>query len=176
MSRAAAFTLATAAAATVLAGCAPGGGQAGGCATDRPLDGGTPVCVPVTWYGPPDNDPPGSRIIAHPGPPPRHARAGGAGTYADPITFATEYPAAYPVGSRIYIPLLRKYFVREDDCACRHGAGHVDLWMAAGLTDRRVLACENSAEINGRQTILTDPAPDLPVDTTPVYHDGRCQP
>src|SRR5580693_6473343 len=46
----------------------------------------TNVTATVTFYGWPDNDPPG-KAIAHPV---IHQRAGGDGTYCNPTTFATE--------------------------------------------------------------------------------------
>src|SRR5271155_3846774 len=81
-------------------------------------DTGTPTTVSatVTYYGWPDNSPPGA-AIAHPV---IHATAGGVGSYCDPTTFATEPTSAenkeIPYGTRIYVPAVDKYFIREDDC------------------------------------------------------------
>ena len=71
------------------------------------------VTVEVTFYGGPDNDPPGSTDIAYPNG--RHAIAGGTGSYADPVTLASD-PRELPPGTLVYYPRLRKYFVMEDDC------------------------------------------------------------
>jgi hypothetical protein len=81
-------------------------------------DHGVPTTVKArtTFYGWWDNTPPGG-AIAHPI---IHATAGGVGSYCDPTTFATEPTktenAEIPFGTRIYIPFLHKYFLREDDC------------------------------------------------------------
>jgi hypothetical protein len=72
----------------------------------------------VTLYGWPDNSPPGG-AIAYPkgdGNSTLHNTAGGTGTFADPVTYATD-KAELPVGTKVYYPFLKKYFVMEDDCA-----------------------------------------------------------
>src|ERR1041385_909076 len=68
----------------------------------------------MTFYGFPDNSPPGTGI-AHPV---IHDGAGGKGTFADPITFAVAPQVQKSVrpGEIIYIPSLKKYFIMEDDC------------------------------------------------------------
>ncbi|MGH3657350.1 MAG: hypothetical protein ACRDUA_11875 [Micromonosporaceae bacterium] len=91
-------------------------------------------------HGAADNDPPGSTAIAYPR---VHRRAGGTKTYAEAITFATNYHATDPPGTRIYVPRLAKYFVMEDDCRCDQPINHVDLWAGGVGTDRGVLACED---------------------------------
>lgn len=141
------------------------------CGGEPPQSQRTPQAIhtlfgPVTWYSAVDNDPPGSRVIAHPV---LHERAGGTGTYDDPITFATEYDDTYPVGTRIYMPYLRKYFIREDDCQCRHAPHHVDLWMAAPHADRRVLRCEVRMGFDTPMPIVRNPHRYFPVDPTPMY-------
>jgi hypothetical protein len=65
---------------------------------------GGKVTVEVTFYGGPDNDPPGSTEIAYPNS--RHPAAGGTGTYDDPITAASD-PRALPPGTLLYDPRLR---------------------------------------------------------------------
>lgn len=71
--------------------------------------------VQMTFYGSPDNDPPGSIATAHDcgG---RNYQAGGSGAYDDPLTFATS-PDEYEVCEIIYSPYLKKYLRMEDDCA-----------------------------------------------------------
>lgn len=71
----------------------------------------------VTLYGWPDNSPPGNDI-AYPesdGNPTIHNAAGGTGTYANPITYATD-KAELPIGTIVYYPYLHRYFIMEDDC------------------------------------------------------------
>jgi len=132
--------------------------------------------VDLTFYGAPDNDPPGSTDIAYPNS--RHATAGGVGTYTDPITLATD-PRELPAGSIVYIPTLRKYFVMEDDCqdcitewqTSRHP--HLDLWIGAvGGAD--LLACEEALTPAGLTPIEVNPGQDRPVDPHPLFEAGRC--
>ncbi|HEV2374172.1 MAG TPA: hypothetical protein VGS19_18700 [Streptosporangiaceae bacterium] len=101
------------------------------------------------------------------------------GTYSQPVTFATDANEFAP-GTIIYVPHLEKYFIMEDGCAeCTtdwsNGTYHVDLWMGPddGLQPEPALAdCE--ASITGNFDIIVDPDPSLPVDTTPMFVDGRC--
>jgi hypothetical protein len=74
----------------------------------------------VTGYSYWDNTPPGSAAIARPV---IHRRAGGTGTYRDPITIAVGHVMRYgrskldyPAGTRFYIKGLRKYAIVEDAC------------------------------------------------------------
>src|SRR4051794_570915 len=62
--------------------------RSGGQATTpapTPATGGNHVVDKVTFYGWPDNSPPGPAIAY----PVIHSQADGTGSYADPITFAT---------------------------------------------------------------------------------------
>jgi len=72
----------------------------------------------VTSYGYDDNSPPSDQI-AYPkddGYPTIHNFAfEGTGTYDDPNTMAS-YNPEIPIGSMVYVPMLRKYFVMEDLC------------------------------------------------------------
>jgi hypothetical protein len=68
--------------------------------------------VHITFYGYPDNDPPGSGTAYDCG---RGYKAGGTGTYADPLTFASS-KIEYSVCQIIYSPYLKKYLRMEDDC------------------------------------------------------------
>ena len=106
----------------------------------------------MTFYGWPDNSPPGG-AIAYPkngGFPTVHDTAGGTGTYADPITFATDQ-AELPVGTLLFAPVLEKYLVMEDDCAecdtdwSASQKWHIDVWMNSDGTDdsSAVLDCED---------------------------------
>ncbi|TVZ76737.1 hypothetical protein [Streptomyces sp. BK340] len=123
--------------------------------------------VNVTFYGAADNDPGGSTQISNPS---VHDKAGGTGTFDDPITFAAG-EGSYQPGTKIYYPALKKYFVMEDSCAdC--GANHVDLYMGSA-NDDGIVQCEQASTKPGEQSIVVDPDPDLPVDSTPLY-DGSC--
>lgn len=135
------------------------------------------VDVHVTFYGGPDNDPPGSSDISYPNG--RHAAAGG--TYTDPITLATD-PRELPPGTVVYDAQLEEYFVMEDDCAdCisewgHNRCAHVDLWTApagAGLG-----SCEEALTPDRPVLLQINPPAARPVDTRPLYDatSGRCWP
>jgi hypothetical protein len=134
----------------------------------------------VTLYGWPDNSPPGG-AIAYPksdGNPTLHNTAGGTGTFADPVTYATD-KAELPVGTKVYYPFLKKYFVMEDDCAeCdQDWTGHspkpyhIDLWVGGqGGTTNKVLDCEDTLTQQGN--VVVNPPSDEPVVTTPLFNSS----
>lgn len=84
----------------------------------------------LTAYGYPDNTPPsggieggGSGTFPKAGSSTAnrvdrgiHGTGGGTGTYADPITFATDGTFELPYGTEIYVPRFQKYFISEDMC------------------------------------------------------------
>lgn len=88
-------------------------------------------------------------------------------------------PRAVPLATVVYYRPLRKYFVMEDLCAScvdRWSASktpHVDLWVGA-TTDPNVTSCESALTPDGLVTVEINPPPDLPVDTGPLYENGRC--
>jgi hypothetical protein len=129
----------------------------------------------VTFYGARDNDPPGSRDIAYPV---IHKQADGKGTRADPITFATSKDEL-PIGTVAYYPPLKRYFIMEDQCVdcekewAKDRRPHIDLW-AGPSTDAGIIACEESLTPNGQVTVIINPPPNLPVDTTPIYDGSKC--
>jgi hypothetical protein len=130
--------------------------------------------VVVTFYGAGDNDPPGSRDIAHPNA--LHSVAGGIGTYANPVSLASDR-REIAVGTRVYYPALAMYFVMEDDCAgciddwSSDRTPHIDLW-AGNHSGNDFLACENALTPSERVTVEVNPPSGRPVDTRPLY-DGR---
>jgi len=140
----------------------------------------------VTFYGFPDNSPPGTTISF----PQIHDQAGGTGTFDDPVTFATD-PRLFSPGQVIYVPFLQKYFIMEDLCTnsgpgdqgngCVNdfdaGLAHIDLWTG-GTADSDVnaqLQCEDSLTSNNVD-IIVDPDDQQPVDTTPLFNadTGEC--
>ena len=133
------------------------------------------VQAKVTWYAAFDNDPPGSREIAYPksdGFRTIHNQAGGKGTFADPVSAATRDHSTFPIGTRVYYPPVKRYFVIEDLCGnCT--SKWIDFYAGNAL-DRGVLACENRLTPNGRVTVIVNPPSNLAVDTTPIYSNGRC--
>lgn len=142
----------------------------------KPAPAGRMWSVIVTFYAAADNDPPGSTEIAHPNA--HHRAAGGTGTYADPLSLAAD-PRAIRVGTRVYYPPLRKYFVMEDDCAaCIHEWGasrtpHIDLWTG-DFTGSGVIRCEEALTPDGRVAVELNPPPGRPVDPRPLYTAHGC--
>ena len=134
--------------------------------------------VEVTFYAAADNDPPGSAEIAYPNS--RHTSAGGTGTYADPLSLATD-PREIRPGVIVYYPTVQKYFVMEDDCAeciddwSADRKPHVDLWMST-TADPAVQNCEAALTPDDPDTIIVNPPANLPVDLKPLYANGKCWP
>ena len=163
----------------------------------------------LTMYGYPDNTPPSAGIAAgHKGSDitfPNntvgqgiHTEAGGTGTYADPITFATSNTELW-YGTEIYIPRFQKYFIGEDSCTeCGQdmrgaapnnpdgtigpgpdgGPGfiHFDLWVGGQDADwPDVILCEDALTLANpdgspyMDPIVLNPGPNEPVDTTPIF-------
>jgi hypothetical protein len=137
---------------------------------------GRPFSTEITFYSAYDNDPPGSRAIAHPNA--RHSQAGGTGTYADPLTLASD-TREIALGTIVYVPFVKKYFVMEDDCAqciSDWGSGkipHLDLFMPNG-NDDNVTACQEKLTPGGRVTVELNPPAGRAVSSNPLYSGGRC--
>ncbi len=130
----------------------------------------------VTFYAWLDNDPPGNRIAYPRSEYPRavHEVAGGTGTYADPLTAASD-PTEWPIGTRLYAPFLRKYLVVEDWCeACvrdwrQSRKHHVDVWMNSNQsTGDRVHECAYRWT-QDRASLEVNPPRGRAVDTRPLF-------
>jgi 3D (Asp-Asp-Asp) domain-containing protein len=148
-----------------------------------------------TWF---DNTPPGSALISHPR---VHRRAGGTGTYDDPITLAVGHSLAsgtdvldLPAGTRVYVPHVRRYFVVEDTCGDgaapqRHGCHDLSdapdgtsLWIdlyvggdrGSDRTDVQQCAGRVTDGDTSLHTIVLHPGRDHPVAAHPLFHDGEC--
>jgi len=157
--------------------------------------------VYVTWYGFNDNScqvetDHNCNTIAFgksDGFPTRHdSGTEGSGTYDDPGTFATGIDDDGMVGEMlpgtiIYLPAVHKYAIMEDQCAeCtdewnQKKAYHVDVWMGPsyGSDPVPLMACEDQltegdGTFQGTGTIIVNPAPDLPVEPTPLFANGAC--
>ena len=123
----------------------------------------------VTFYGWADNSPPGAGIRY----PSIHTKAGGVGTYDDPVTFATDATEWAP-GTRLYVPLIEKYVVMEDSCTqCvtdwKIGKAHIDVWMNSTASySSALLSCENKWT---RTDIIVevDPPRGRPVIAAPLF-------
>jgi hypothetical protein len=105
-----------------------------------------------------------------------HQEAGGTGTYCDPITFATEVAndAQFPFGTIIYVPPLKRYFIREDTCAGCTGPWF-DLWVGGdgGGDSNAVIACEEHLP-GPTLEVLVNPPSDEPVTPGPIFQNGTC--
>jgi 3D (Asp-Asp-Asp) domain-containing protein len=130
----------------------------------------------VTFYGWDDNSPPGNDIAfdRSSGYPTVHDAAGGTGSYADPLTMATD-ASEIAIGTIVYVPFCQKYVVMEDDCTeCDADWGsktwHIDVWMNSNGKESptALMNCEAQWTQNAAPVEI-DPPPDLPVDTTPLF-------
>lgn len=141
-----------------------------------PAPSGRRWTVTITFYASHDNDPPGSTAISHPV---VHRSAGGRGTYADPITMASD-PREIAVGTRVYDARLALYFVMEDTCAScieeweEARTPHIDLWTG-DVVGSEILACEEALTPGGPVAVEVDPPPGRPVDTRPLYGASGCR-
>ncbi|WCI08850.1 hypothetical protein PJ267_02090 [Arthrobacter sp. OVS8] len=144
-----------------------------------------------TWY---DNTPPGSPDISHPV---LHKKAGGSGTYADPVTIAVGHSLEtgkdvldFPAGTRIYLPDVRRYFIVEDTCGdgpapeegpCHAGADEhgdastwLDIWIG-GKGESESFAESCTEQVTGVHAAVFDPADNYVVASGDgVIHDGMC--
>jgi F5/8 type C domain/Ricin-type beta-trefoil lectin domain len=144
----------------------------------------------LTFYGWYDNTPPGADISY----PQIHSTAGGKGTYADPITFATS-TAELKAGTKVWVPRVRKYFIMEDSCQecgedwSGHGPNggpklrHIDLWLGGkGGNAFDAINCEDAlTHYNADNTptlepVVVDPPSNEDYDSTPLFNTstGAC--
>ncbi|UOX85987.1 discoidin domain-containing protein [Amycolatopsis sp. FBCC-B4732] len=140
----------------------------------------------LTFYGWWDNTPPGGDISY----PRIHDTAGGKGSYADPITFATSSDELKP-GTKVWVPRVKKYFIMEDGCdECSDdwnsqgpnggpGLRHIDLWLGGqGGSAFDAIDCEDAlTHYNPDNTpvmepVVVDPPSNEPYDATPIFNTG----
>lgn len=141
----------------------------------------------ITGYSYWDNTPPGSAAIARPV---VHQRAGGKGTYKDPITIAVGYRLVggrakldYPAGTRFYLPHLKRYAIVEDICGdgsqphltgCARGKnGHP--WLDIYVDGRKVGAGAANAcmySLTGFHEIIINPGKNYQVAAGPIAESG----
>ena len=157
--------------------------------TSSPRNGETSFNIYLTGYSYWDNTPPGSAEISKPV---IHRKAGGKGTYSDPITIAVGHTIIgnrqtldYKAGTRFYIPNLRKYVIVEDVCGdghrpqdgpChtgRNGLPWLDIYVD-GSRSRSGDATQCARRITSVQKIIINPARDYPVVSGPLTESG-CQ-
>ncbi|HVR47393.1 MAG TPA: hypothetical protein VMT95_12260 [Candidatus Binatia bacterium] len=143
----------------------------------------TTVKATITFYGWPDNSPPGNGI-AHGV---IHKHAGGDGTYCNPTTFATEHTnnKQIPYGIKIYVPFLKQYFIREDLCAASGpptGSGQngcyklwFDLWVGGTAKSKahEVVRCERLLTPSQKVDVILYPREGMPVEHPgPIYRNS----
>ena len=137
------------------------------------------LTIYLTGYSFWDNTPPGSAAIARPV---LHKRAGGVGTYKDPITIAVGHRIEdgvqsldFEPGTRFYLPNLRKYAIVEDVCGdgpepqlgpCHIGhKGHpwLDIYVGGrSITPEQAETCMRS--ITAVQNAIIHPRPGYAVE------------
>jgi hypothetical protein len=143
----------------------------------------------ISGYGWPDNTPAGAAIAL----PSLHTKAGGTGTFSDPITLAVGHSITngistpdYPKGTKFYIPALRKYFIVEDVCGdgsrpqdgpChtgKDGNPWLDVWVGGeGVATNSVYACQN--KITDTHLVIKNPASNYAVASgSIVSSSGTC--
>lgn len=141
----------------------------------------------TTGYATLDNTPPGTATTFLSG---RTGRAGGSGTFDDPITLAVGHSVIngrsvgdFAYGTRWYVPNLRKYFIAKDSCgdgpAPQNGPCHtgyrgnvwLDLFVGAAM-ENAVRKCQES--ITELHLVIQNPASRYAVVPGPVFDTG-CQ-
>lgn len=150
---------------------------------------GQQMQVYLTGYSYWDNTPPGSARIARPV---IHRRAGGTGTYNDPVTLAVGHVKTgsrsvmdFQTGTRFYIERLRKYAIVEDLCGdgnrpqdgpCH--SGHkgrpwIDIYVGGQNSDKS-FTNNCTYRVTGIQNVIVNPAPGHPVNSGEITASG-CQ-
>lgn len=133
------------------------------------------VSAELTGYSWQDNTPPGSATICCEV---LHSKAGGTGTYADPITTAVPGSGGsgmeFPAGTRFYLPTLKRYVIVEDSGATKMGLPHLDVWVGGqGHSKSDSDACMNS--FTGKATIIKNPSAGHPVTVGELTTSNGCK-
>jgi len=157
-------------------------GPAGAATAVRGAQAPADVQAFMTLYGWADNSPPGP-VIAHPC---LHRSAGGTGTYADPITFATDV-SELGWCVEIYVPYMQRYFIHEDECSeCDQDwtADHryrFDMWAGGDAASvhqperKALIRCESTwtradaVTDPANPTVIVDPPSGLAVSGAPIF-------
>jgi hypothetical protein len=132
------------------------------------------ITAELTGYSFQDNTPPGSATISMPV---LHSKAGGTGTYADPVTTAVPGSASSPEtpkGTRLYIAKLKRYFIVEDSGATKEGTRHFDLWVdGQGFSKSASDKCMDS--YTGTSSVILNPPQGEPVTVGPLTGANGCR-
>lgn len=141
----------------------------------------------VTGYSWWDNTPPGTAAIARPV---IHRKAGGTGSWEDPITLAVGYRLSggqakldYPAGTRFYLPYLKRYAIVEDICGdgpkphltgCargKDGMPWIDIYVDGSKAGRAASdACMRS--LTGFHEVIVNPENGYPVEPGALTESG----
>ena len=152
--------------------------------TSRPTPKPTPkiqyIQAFVTYYGWPDNGPSPGNGIAFPKSgyaQSLHEVAGGTGTYADPVSFASS-ANLFKAGTKLYVPYLKKYVIKEDLCgSCGSSPrSHIDIWMeSVGTHPAELNQCQGDYT-KVSTAVEVNPPPGRPVNSTPLFNKatGEC--
>jgi len=145
----------------------------------------------VTGYSYYDNTPAGTAKISHPV---IHKKAGGSGTYNNPITVAVGHRYVrgrdvldFPKGTRMYMYYLDRYFIVEDTCGdgkrpdlgpChvhpRGTAAWLDIWVnGKGAGSARATRC--TKKITGKRAVLINPPRGYKVSSGSVMTKAGCR-
>lgn len=135
--------------------------------------------VHYTFYGFPDNSPPGAATAYNClG---RGYIAGGDGSYDNPLTFASA-PGEYKRCEVVYSPYVKKYLIFQDTCAActddfENGIKHVDLFLGSTTHNahKDVKKCERALTPDEAQTVVRSPGKNRDADSKcssffHVYH------
>lgn len=135
-----------------------------------PVHADAAVWKTTTWvstYSWEENSPPGPGIeyANNYGYPTVHNVAGGTGTYANPITFAAQSNQWWP-GTRIYIPALQVYAMKEDLCStCFTNTQQMDIWIGH---DANYGDSHDMVNLWTQWRVIVNPPKGLRVNTTPL--------
>lgn len=169
-----------------------------GLQTNTAMASETKLSAYTTAYSWFDNTPPGSADISNPV---LHKKAGGTGSYLNPVTLAVGHSIVngkdildVPAGTRFYIPNLRKYAMVEDTCgdgrtpqnspchslktAPKGSKIWVDVWVGGkGSTSRQSDNCMSKVtDGNGAlHTLIRNPAKNYVVVSGDVLKNGTCR-
>lgn len=131
------------------------------------------VNVELTGYSFQDNQGSNNATISQPV---IHQKAGGTGTFTDPVTAASPGSAGsteIPKGTKFYSSKLGRYLIVEDSGATKESTTHLDVWVGGqGGTKSGTDACESA--FTGKSSVIKNPPPGLPVTPGPIYANGQC--
>jgi hypothetical protein len=108
-----------------------------------------------------------------------HRRAGGTGTFANPITVAVADGSngglQFRAGTKFYVPNLRAYFVAEDSMGQSSGGRvHLNVW-ADGRTSSASSSYNCASHVTGNYLVIRNPSRKYAVVPGPLAAHNRCR-